>query len=137
MLTEPSPFLSSLEKTSSACARLVPPAPSAFSNSDLLIWPSPLASICENRSFNGSEELVDVELVDEVDEVDEVDAAEAWLCAASSALILSGDICAKPRPPDPVVALALVEVEALLEKSNGLLAPWLKPVDCVDDDFDD
>ena len=34
-LTEPSPLLSSLPKTSSACAMLVPPAPSAFSNSDL------------------------------------------------------------------------------------------------------
>jgi len=36
-----------------------------------------------------------------------------------------------------VLALWLVEVEALLDKSNGLLAPWLKPVDCVDEDFDE
>jgi hypothetical protein len=73
--------------------------------------------------------LVDVEVVDEV---------EDWLCAASSALIVSGDICEKPLL-DPVLALVLwlVEVEALLEKSNGLLAPWLKPVDCVDEDFDE
>ena len=106
---------------------MVPPAPSALSNSDFEIWPSPLASICENRSFSESEGLVDVEVVDEV---------EDWLCAASSALIVSGDICEKPLL-DPVLVLWLVEVAALLEKSNGLLAPWLKPVDCVDEDFDE
>jgi hypothetical protein len=71
---------------------------------------------------------VDVELVDE---------ADAWLCAANNAFIVSGDICAKPLPPVAVFALALVGLEAVLERSNGLLAPWLKPVDCVDDDFDD
>jgi hypothetical protein len=72
---------------------------------------------------------VDVEVVDEV---------EDWLCAASSALMVSGEICEKPLL-DPVLALVLwlVEVAALLEKSNGLLAPWLKPVDCVDEDFDE
>ena len=75
---------------------------------------------------------MDAEVVEDVDDVDD------WLCAASSALIVSGDICEQP-PLDPVLVLVLwlVEVEALLEKSNGLLLPWPKPVDCVDDDFDD
>jgi hypothetical protein len=77
---------------------------------------------------------VDVELVDEADEVAE---ADDWLCAASSALIVSGDICEKPVLPVLVLVLWLVEVAALLEISNGLLAPWPKPVDCVDEDFDD
>ena len=70
-------------------------------------------------------------------DVDVVDEVEDWLCAASSALIVSGDSCEKPVLPEPVLVLWLVEVEALLEKSNGLLAPWPKPVDCVDEDFDD
>ncbi len=50
--------------------------------------------------------------------------------------MVSGDICEKPTL-DPALVLWLVEVAALLEKSNGLLAPWPKPVDCVDEDFDD
>src|SRR5260370_970621 len=110
-LTEPSPFLSSLLKTSSACATLVPPAPSAFSNSDFEIWPSPLASICENRSFSEFVGLVDVEVVDEV---------EDWLCAASSALIVSGDICEQPPLIPvllPLLPLSLVPLEPLLENS--------------------
>ena len=64
----PLPSFSSLPNTSSACARLVPPAPSAFSNSDLLSWPSPLASICANRSFKASDLLVDAELIGPVDD---------------------------------------------------------------------
>jgi hypothetical protein len=39
--------------------------------------------------------------------------------------------------PEPVLVLWPVEVEALLERSNGLLAPWPKPVDSVDEDFDE
>jgi hypothetical protein len=39
--------------------------------------------------------------------------------------------------PVLVLVLWLAEVEALLEGSNGLLAPWPKPVDCVDEDFDE
>jgi hypothetical protein len=127
-LTEPPPFWSSLLKTSSACATLVPPAPSAFSNSDFDIWPSPLASIFENRSFSESEGLADAEVVDEV---------EDWPCAASSALIVCGEICEKALVPEPALVLWLVAVAALLAKSNGLLAPWLKPVDGVDEDFDE
>ena len=67
-LTEPSPFLSILLNTSSACAMLVPPAPSAFSNSDLLILPSPLLSICENRSCNALDGLADADVVVAVDD---------------------------------------------------------------------
>ncbi|HET6448985.1 MAG TPA: hypothetical protein VFG31_07730, partial [Conexibacter sp.] len=48
----------------------------AFSNSDLVIWPLPSASICENRSCSAAERLVGAELV-----VDEP-------CAASSACIV-------------------------------------------------
>ena len=54
----PSPLRSILLNTSSAICRLVPPAPSAFSNSVLVIWPSPLVSICENRSLSAALRLV-------------------------------------------------------------------------------
>ena len=63
-LTQPSPSLSSLLKTSSARATLVPPAPSAFSNSDFVSLPSPSASICANKSFSASVRLVRAEAPD-------------------------------------------------------------------------
>jgi hypothetical protein len=80
---------------------LVPPAPSALSNSDLLIWPSPLASICENKSWRDDEALVDVALLDVV--LLEAVLLEAallvvalvdadWLCASSNALMVCGEI---------------------------------------------
>jgi hypothetical protein len=122
-LTEPSPFLSSLLKTSSACARLVPPAPSAFSNSDLLTCPSPLASSCENRSFSASARLVGAG-----------DAVDAWLCAASSALHVAGDIC--EYPPDPHAGVEHPEAAAASVRLKGLVGAWLKPAVC-DDDFDE
>jgi hypothetical protein len=50
--------------------------------------------------------------------------------------MVCGDICVKPLPPVPVVEP--VEAWVLLpDKSNGLEAAWVKPVDVVDDDFDD
>jgi hypothetical protein len=112
----PSPLLSSLLKTSSAAAVLVPPAPSAFSNSDLVISPSPLPSICENRFCSASAGLVEADtLADAVVDVE----LEAWLCAASSACIVAGEIC-EPPPVKPVVPLELepVEVCSRLDKSN-------------------
>src|SRR5450755_848359 len=119
----PSPFLSILLKTSSACARLVPPAPSAFSNSDLLIWPSPLASSCENRSCSALDGLVDAGVV----VAGVVVAVGDWLCAASSVLMVAGDIWVKPLPP--VVGVEVPEVGVVLpDRSNGLLEFWLKPV---------
>ena len=128
-LTEPSPFLSILLNTSSACAVLVPPAPSALSNSDWLILPSPSVSICENRSCRALDGLDDVDDV----AVDVVVAVDDWLCAASSALIVDGDICEKPVVPETGAALA--EVEVLLEASNGFVELWVKPVAGRDDDF--
>src|SRR6516164_8089604 len=82
-------------------AVLVPPAPSAFSNSLLVILPSPLASICEYKSCNaceGSSEAVDV--------------APDWLCAAISALMVCGEICAPP-PVIGVVELAASAIPAI------------------------
>ena len=126
-LTVPSPFASILPNTTSACAVLVPPAPRALSNSDWVIWPSPLPSICENRSCRALDGLVDVDVVVAVDD---------WLCAASSALIVDGDICENPPDPDAGAAGAgLADVEVLLEVSNGFVELWAKPVACGDDDF--
>src|ERR1700694_4922087 len=93
----PSPFLSILLNTLSAFAILVPPAPSAFSNSALLIWPSPLASSLENRSFRASDWLVGASVGV---------AADDWLCAASSALMVTGDSCELPPHPDAGAGLA-------------------------------
>src|SRR6185503_4433654 len=125
-LTEPSPSVSSLPNTLSACFRLVPPAPSASSNSDLVILPSPSPSICANRSFSALERLLDAVVVDPV---------EDWLCASSSALMVAGEICAPPPPdpePEPTEADGVEDI-----RSNGLFAFWLTPVDDADDDFDD
>src|SRR5437763_541659 len=75
----PSPFRSILPNTQSAFCKLVPPAPSAFSNSDLVILPSPSPSICENRSFSAALRLV----------------APGWVwpcdCAANSLFQVAGD----------------------------------------------
>jgi hypothetical protein len=46
------------------------------------------------------------------------DPVDDWLCAASSALIVAGDIC--EPPPNPEAAVGLVEAEAPVERSNGL-----------------
>ena len=126
-LTEPSPFLSILLNTSSAWAVLVPPAPRPFSNSDLLTWPSPLVSSCENRSFRASDLLVDAEVVDPVDD---------WLCAASSALMVAGDICEPPPEPKGGGGGA-ADAEALPDRSNGFATSGVTPVFCEDDDFDE
>src|ERR1700687_2361237 len=117
------PSLSSLLNTSSACARLVPPAPRAFSNSDLLTWPSPSASRGESRCFSASDRLVGADAVEPVDD---------WLCAASSALMVAGDICEPPLDQDGV---ELPEAGPLPEKSKGFVELWLKPVDCGAADF--
>src|SRR5664279_2942333 len=121
----PSPFVSILPNTLSAFAMLVPPAPSAFSNSDLLIWPSPLASSLENRSFSASALLVGAGVVVAVDD---------WLCAASSALMVAGDSC--EQPPGADAGAEPAEDAVLPDKSNGLLEPWLKPAACGVADFD-
>jgi hypothetical protein len=49
--------------------------------------------------------------------------------------MVCGDIC-EPPPPEPgPEPTAADEPEDI--RSNGLLASWLRPVDCADDDFDD
>src|SRR4030081_1626336 len=107
-LIEPSPSLSILLNTLSACAILVPPAPRAFSNSNLLTWLSPLASSCENRSFKALDGLFDADVVDPVDD---------WLCAASSALMVAGDSCEKRLQPE--AGAGLPDALSLPETSNG------------------
>ena len=67
-------------------------------------------------------------------EVLETLAVADWSCAASSALIVAGDIWVKPLPP--VVGTGLApEGAAPPERSNGLVALWPKPVVCGDDVF--
>src|SRR5687768_17324277 len=100
---------------------LVPPAPSAVSNSSLLSWPSASASICANRSFRISDLPVD--------------APVDWPCAASNALMVSGDICEPPL--DPEGGVEAVEAEAAPERSNGFVASLRLPVECEEDDFDE
>ena len=130
-LTVPSPLVSSLLKTSSACARLVPPAPRALSNSDLVIWPSPLVSICENRSCNALDGLVDADALDD----DVAAAVDDWLCAASSALMVAGDSCENPVVPEG--AAGLPEADAPPERPNMSAVAWLKPVDWDADEADE
>lgn len=68
-------------------------------------------------------------------DADVVDPVEDWLWASSSALMVCGDIC-EPPPLEP--ALEAVEAWVLLpDRSNGLEAACVKPVDVVDADFDD
>jgi len=49
--------------------------------------------------------------------------------------MVSGDICAPP-PPDPEPGPTEAD-EVEDDRSNGLFAFWLTPVDDADDDFDD
>jgi hypothetical protein len=60
---------------------------------------------------------------------------DSWLCAASSALMVAGDICAPP--PGLAAGLALAAAEASLAIWNGSVEPWLKPVDGAEEDFDE
>src|SRR6201995_923284 len=103
MPTLPSPLLSSSPKTLSAAAMLVPPAPSALSNSDLVIDPSPLLSMSLKRFCSACAGLADVESELVVPD---------WLCASSSALMVCGEM--------PVVPL-LPEAKAVV----GAGAAWL------------
>ncbi|MET3361811.1 hypothetical protein ABIF60_003206 [Bradyrhizobium japonicum] len=73
----------------------------------------------------------------EDDELDEVELAELlapsvdWLCAASSAFMVSGAICGGlPEPTNEVVMLPV-----LLSIANGLVAPCEDPPFCVDPAF--
>jgi hypothetical protein len=104
----------------------------------LLIWPSPFASSCENRSFSASSRLVDVEDV-ALEDVELVELLVAlvlsvdWLCAAISALIVSDEICAPmPELTDEVAPLLVLLL--LLSIANGFVAVCDDPVFCVDDD---
>jgi hypothetical protein len=60
--------------------------------------------------------------------------SDDWLCAAISALIVSGAICAQlPELTDEVAPLLVLLL--LLSIANGLVvAPCDDPVFCVDDD---
>jgi hypothetical protein len=49
--------------------------------------------------------------------------------------MVCGEICVKPLPP--VVVLVALEAWVLAEVSNGLEAACVKPVDVVDDDFEE
>ncbi len=72
--------------------------------------------------------------MDEVDadvlEAEVAEASEAWPCAAISALMVAGDICVNPTPP--VTGGGLPVCVWLLAVSNGVPAPWVKPVACGD-----
>ena len=57
-------------------------------------------------------------------------AVDDWLCAASSALMVAGEICEPAL--NPVAGAELAEAEAGLAISNGLAVAKL--VDCADDD---
>jgi hypothetical protein len=57
------------------------------------------------------------------------------LCAASSPLIVTGEICEPAL--NPVDGTGLAETGAGLATSNGLAEPWSKPVDDAEDDSDD
>jgi hypothetical protein len=103
-----------------------------------VIWPSPLASICENRSFSALSWLVDVDDValDDVEVVELLVAlvlSDDWLCAAISALIVSGEICAQlPELTDEVAPLLVLLL--LVSTANRSIAPCCDdPVFCVDD----
>ncbi|GLR89927.1 hypothetical protein GCM10007857_66410 [Bradyrhizobium iriomotense] len=102
--------------------------------------PSPSASICENRSFRASCGLIEVddELAEELDEVELEELlvlADDWLCAAISALIVSGEICG--QLPELTDELAPLVVLLPLSIENGLVAPCVEPVCCVEDVFED
>ena len=71
----------------------------------------PSASICENRSFSASDRLVGVALVEPV--------VCDWLCASSSALMVSGEICGELLLPEPALVLLLADVELLVAAENS------------------
>jgi len=51
--------------------------------------------------------------------------------------MVCADIC-EPPPPDPEPVPEPTEADEVEDiRSNGLVAFWLTPVVCVDDDFDD
>ena len=101
-----------------------------------MIWPSPLVSICENRSCSALDGLVDADVVD----ADAADAVDDWLCAASSALKVAGDICENPVVPegaDELPDAELPDVEAPPARPNMSAVAWLKPVDWDGDEADE
>ena len=56
-----------------------------------------------------------------------------WPCAAISALMVCGEICATPL--EPKVFGGAVGVEgAVVSTPNGELDGWAEPADCEDDD---
>src|SRR5260370_30770547 len=59
--------------------------------------------------------------------------AEDWLCAASSALMVAGDIC--EPPPGHGGGVELPVAGPFQGKSKGFVAPCPKPVDCGDGGF--
>src|SRR5260370_29111920 len=61
--------------------------------------------------------------------------AEDWLCAASSALMVAGDIC--EPPPGHGGGVELPVAGPFPGKSKGFVAPCPKPVDCGDGGFGD
>jgi hypothetical protein len=81
-----------------------------------------LASIWENISCSAPDRLLDAEVVDPVDD---------WLCAAISAFMVAGDICA--APVNPVVAVELAEAEAP-GSWNGFSPD---PLEGLEDEFDE
>jgi hypothetical protein len=85
-----------------------------------------LLSICENRSCNALDRLVDAGVVVAVDD---------WPCAASSVLIVAGESWEKPLLP--VAGVELAEVVAVLATSNGFVEAESKPVAGGVDDFDE
>src|SRR5258708_4001381 len=123
----PSPFRSILLNTSSAICRLVPPAPSAFSNSVLVIWPSPLASIFENRSSSAALRALLVLGL----------AREPCDCAASRVFQVDGDSWLPAEPADVVeVDVAVVVVGFASENELAGTIP-VCPLDVGDDDADE
>jgi hypothetical protein len=103
----------------------------------LVILPSPSASICENRSFRASCGLIDVgKELDEVELEELLVLADDWLCAAISALIVSGEICGQlPELTDEVAPRVVL---LPLSIANGLIAALCEdPAFCVaEDDFE-
>jgi hypothetical protein len=89
-----------------------------------VIWPSPLPSICENISCSAPDRLVDVDAV----------VVDDWLCAASSACIVVGDIW-EPPPVNPVVAEPVPE--AWPDMSKGSAKPVEEALDFVEEVADE
>src|SRR5215210_5324064 len=108
--------MSNLWKTSSAFARLVPPAPSAPPNSDRVIPPILSASRCENKWFSATDRLVGADVPGSADE---------WACAASSAVIVAGDSRESPLGAETGAELSGTE---LLARSKGLVGLWRRPI---------